>query len=52
VAHDHHARRLAAEQRLLRLLEEVEPLDVEPGLVASMRAIEPRPASIAFGWGE
>jgi hypothetical protein len=52
VANDDHARRLAAEQRLLGLLDEVEPLDVEPGLVASTLAIEPRPASIAFGWGK
>jgi hypothetical protein len=41
VANDDDARRLAAEQRLMRLLEDIEPLEVEAGLVASLLAVEP-----------
>jgi hypothetical protein len=51
VADDDDAHRLAAEQRVLRPLDDVEPVDVEPRLIASTLAIEPAPAAITLGWG-
>jgi hypothetical protein len=52
VADDDHAERLAGEERLVRALDEVEALDVEPGLVGDSGSVEPGPASVALGWGE
>jgi hypothetical protein len=51
VADDDDARRLAGEQRLVGLLDDVDPLEVEARLVAGPLAVEPRPASVALAWG-
>jgi hypothetical protein len=51
VADDDRAQRLAAEERLVRALDDVEPLDVEARLVGRGGPVEPGPASIALGWG-
>jgi hypothetical protein len=52
VADDDHAERLAAEERLVRPLDDVEALDVEACLLGRGGPVEPGPASITFGWGK
>jgi hypothetical protein len=51
VADDDDAQRLAGEERLVRALDEVEALDVEPGVLGG-GSVEPGPAAVAFGRGK